>query len=143
MTTSLRETYVRRDHAVFQQLGRASINDVATRITLHRFNYPDGWTPGTADLLLRYPDTYPRMQPAVYIPKRMEYNGRVAHRLTATEDLHENWVRWCTHHIDWQTWRQSCRRKEQQPIVQFVGLIQTSLRFPHKSNPIKHAQRRR
>lgn len=143
MTTSLRETHVRRDHAIFQQLGQASINDVATRITLHGFNYPDGWTPDSADLLLRYPDPYPRMQPAVYIPKMMQYNGRVAHRLEATEDLREDWVRWCTHHLDWQLWRQSCRRKDQTPIVQFVGLIRDSLQHPTTSNPINHAQRRR
>lgn len=138
-TTSLRETHVRRDYDILQEYCAATINDTATRITLHGFNYPPGWTPESEALLLRYPDPYPRMQPAVYIPKQLEYEGRVAHRLRATEDLQADWVRWCTHHIDWQVWRQSATRKDRVPIVEFLRLIRTSLRFPHKSNPTEHA----
>lgn len=138
-STTLRETHVRHDYDILRQQGRVKINDTATRITLYGFNYPDGWRPGTADLLLRYPDPYPRMQPAVYIPKELRYEGHVAHRLPATDDLQQDWVRWCTHHLDWQVWRQSARRKGQVPIVAFLGLIRDSLQHPHESNPITHA----
>lgn len=138
-TTSLRETHVRRDYDILQRYGTAVINDTATRIEIRRFNYPDGWTPETGALLLRYPDPYPRMQPAVYIPKQMEYEGHVAHRLRATNDLQEYWVRWCTHHLDWQVWRESATRKGRVPIVEFLRLIRTSLNYPHKANPTEHA----
>lgn len=141
--TSLRETHVRRDYDILRQEAQVTINDAATRITIHGFNYPDGWQPGTAALLLRYPDPYPRMQPAVYIPKDLHYGGHVAHRQPATDSLQDGWVRWCTHHLDWQTWREAAQRKDQFPIIAFLGLIRDSLLHPHADNPIAHAQRQR
>ena len=141
-TGTLRGTYVQRDYKTLSQHTDAEINDKATRITLH-INYPDGWHPGTGDLLLRYPDPYPRMQPMVLIPKDMEYEGRVTHLLKATEELRDNWIQWCTHYLDWETFWKSAKRKERPPIMEFLGLIHESLQHPNKSDPINHAQRKR
>ena len=142
-TGTLRGTYVQRDYKTLSQHTDAEINDKATRITLHNFNYPDGWHPGAGDLLLRYPDRYPRMQPRVLVPRTMTYDGRVLHYLKADESLRDSWRVWCTHYIDWQAWYKSATRKDRLPVMDFLGLIRESLQYPGKSDPINHAQRKR
>ena len=146
MSSTIATERIRKDYRRLIKQGSnatVDIQDREARLILQDFPYPDGWQPQPADLLLRFPVHYPRMQPAVYIPKKLSWNGpgRTSHILSE-KDGPNGWNRWCTHHLDWDIWEASSKRRGTPAIVEFVGLIWESLANPTVSNPVQHARKR-
>lgn len=102
------------------------------RLVIQNWQYPTGWQPSVAPLLIRFPDHYPRTQPAIYLPQDLEYTiGKVSHwfRRDTIEDHTGQWVRWCTHAMPWE-----------RDLEEFLThLIQPSLNRPHTTNPVRNA----
>ena len=136
--TQFQNTAIKRDHDTLQTHTTVTV-DAPNRLIVHNFAYPEGWTPQTAALLIRYPRDYPHTQPAIYIPRDLSHDGRVTHFMGAPDHLEDQWIRWCTHYIDWQQWRAAARRIDTPPILRFLGLIRESLNHPDKANPLNNA----
>lgn len=138
-----RDTQIRRDYRTLAQLDDmvVSLSEDGHRIVIHNFSYPDGWTPSTDALLIRYPEHYPRMQPGVYLTDTVSYSGRVTH-LMGSDGLDGGWRRWCTHYLDWKRWTSYCEAEGEHPLLAFLTLVRESLKHPARSNPIEHADPR-
>lgn len=108
-------------------------NTELSGIIIADFHYPDGWEPEISPLLVRLPNTYPKVQPAIYIPQQLRYTrGSVTHR-TKTDLMEKGWVRWCIH----QAWD-----PHDDHIVRMLELLMASLREPAKGNPYARASKR-
>jgi len=122
------EARIRRDYHALSSEYHAVLSDSLTRLYIHDFPYPTGWKPRPAPFLIRYPDAYPRVQPAIYIPEHLTYtNGAVTHTLKSDLD---GWQRWCTHHVPWNP--------GDYELPQFLDIIWHSLNEPASNNPIEY-----
>ena len=125
------EHRIRTDYHALSSKYKVALSDSIGRLYIHDFPYPPGWQPTPAPFLIRYPQAYPRLQPAVYIPEHSQYTqGRVQHRLESSLD---GWHRWCTHHMPW--------KPGEYELPQFLDLIWHSLNNPASNNPIEYDSR--
>lgn len=94
-------------------------------VMITRFDYPDGWEPGTAPLFFSLPANYPRQRPDMYIPPEMRYHGETAWAQHDRND--DGWWKWCIPQMDW--------RPDDHTLRTMVDLMRTSLADPNERDP--------
>ncbi|WP_207587106.1 hypothetical protein [Halomontanus rarus] len=127
----MNERQIHLDYHTFSSQYRVRLSEGHTRLLLENYDYPDGWQPREAPLFIRYPDAYPRMQPAIYIPENLHYTqGPVVHRMQCKFD---GWKRWCTHHIPWERFELVTTDDN----IDFMDVVRASLAHPSVRNPLQ------
>ena len=133
-----RTTAIRNAKILLSHEYHVSLTHNNSRLVIHDYEYPWGWHPQTAPLMLRFPDHYPRIQPAVYLPLDIKYrgpNGTPAH-FQETHLEREGWRRWCAHYFPWH---EEVYQVYQPDTVDFLCYIRASLKRPAEADPIRHA----
>ena len=134
-----RQTAIKNAAMLLNREYGISLTHNNSRIVIENYDYPEGWKPRTAPLMLRFPDSYPRNQPAVYLPADTKYRswGHRAKHFYPTDLKSEGWRRWCAHELPWDT---SIYHVYKPGEVDFLSYIRASLEYPWKSDPIQYAE---
>jgi len=98
-------------------------------VLIHDVQYPEGWSSEEAGVLFKLSKNYPKSQPKAFIPERIQFSGKVTHRLTLSGP--SGWHRWCIHRLNWEPKRHT--------LVTVLRLLLASLEDPAARNPFQNA----
>lgn len=89
-------------------------------VVVKQVDFPSGWNPGQGDILFKLPKTYPLVQPKVFMPDKMRYNGKRPHIMLRGPP---SWSRFCLHDFEFNP--------EYHTLITVLRMIKKSLEHPH------------